>query len=313
MSTASPGTLKFLGTAGARFAVSTQLRHSGGLLWTMGGTTLWVDPGPGALVRALSSRPKIDPSKVDALLVTHPHLDHVGDATAIVEAMTRGGFARRGTLLAPRSALERDPVVFRYAQEFVTRREILVEGGRYQLGPGLFLRTPLAHDHGVETYGYRLEGEAFSAGHVIDTLWMDELPRAYANVDLLLVNTTRIAGRDRRYLHLGLDDAEALATAIRPRLCVLTHFGMQLPPARAHQAAQAISSRTGVPTLAARDGWTLDLGELPARPPGPAAEAGETLTGPAGSVRAQGQADEPAPERAGGLGGRGSSGPPARE
>ncbi len=268
MSTGSPGTLKFLGTAGARFAVSTQLRHSGGLLWTMDGITLWVDPGPGALVRALSSRPKIDPSKVDALLVTHPHLDHVGDATAIVEAMTRGGFARRGTLLAPRSALDEDPVVFRYAQQFVTRREVLTEGGSYALGPGLTLRTPLAHDHGVETYGYRLESASFAAGHVIDTIWMDELPRAYAGVDLLLVNTTRIAGRDRRYLHLGLDDAEALAAAIRPRLCVLTHFGMQLPPARAHLAAQVISSRTGVPTLAARDGWTLDLGELPARPAG---------------------------------------------
>jgi phosphoribosyl 1,2-cyclic phosphodiesterase len=275
----SPGTLKFLGTAGARFAVSAQLRHSGGLLWTVGGTTLWVDPGPGALVRALSSRPKIDPAKVDALLLTHPHLDHVGDATAIVEAMTRGGFGRRGTLLAPRSALEGEPVVFRYAQGFVTRREILSEGGHYPLAPGLALRTPLAHDHGVETYGYRLETEGFSAGHVVDTFWMEELPRAYAGVDLLLVNTTRQTGRDRRYLHLGLDDAEALAAAIRPRLCVLTHFGMQLPPGRAHEAAQAISSRTGVPTLAARDGWTLDLGELPARPSGHAAEAGDPPPG----------------------------------
>ncbi len=265
MTPAPPATLKFLGTAGARFAVSTQLRHSGGLIWTLGGTTLWVDPGPGALVRALSSRPKIDPGKVDALLVTHPHLDHAGDATAIVEAMTRGGFGRRGTLLAPRSALEEEPVVFRYAQEFVTRRELLVEGGRYALAPGLTLSTPLAHDHGVETYGYRLEADGFTAGHVIDTFWMDELPRAYAGVDLLLVNTTRLAGRDRRYLHLGLDDAEALAAAIRPRLCVLTHFGMQLPPARAQQEAEAISSRTGIPTRAARDGWTLDLREPPAR------------------------------------------------
>jgi phosphoribosyl 1,2-cyclic phosphodiesterase len=276
------GTLKFLGTAGARFAVSTQVRHSGGLLWTVGGTRLWVDPGPGALVRALSSRPRIDPSKVDALLVTHPHLDHAGDATAVVEAMTRGGFGRRGTLLAPRSALEDDPVVFRYAQAFVTRREVLTEGGRYPLAPGLVLHTPLAHDHGIETYGYRLEAEGFSAGHVIDTFWMDELPRAYAGVDLLVVNTTRLVGRDRRYLHLGLDDAEALAASIRPRLCVLTHFGMQLPPARAHQEAQAISGRTGVPTLSARDGWTLDLGQLPARSARPS--AGEEGT-PAGVPR----------------------------
>jgi ribonuclease BN (tRNA processing enzyme) len=263
MGSVAGGSLKFLGTAGARFAVSTQLRHSGGLVWSLGGVTLWVDPGPGALVRALSSRPKVDPAKVDALLLTHGHLDHVGDATAVVEAMTRGGFEPRGVLLAPRSALGDEPVVFRYAQGFVTRREHLAAGGRYRLGPDLTLVTPLAHDHGIETYGYRLEAPGFSAAHVVDTYWMDELAAAYAGVDLLLVNTTRLQGRDRRYLHLGADDAEALAAAIRPRLCVLTHLGMQLPPGRAQEAAQAISARTGVPTLAARDGWRLELADLP--------------------------------------------------
>src|SRR5512142_3006149 len=109
MASTAAGTLKFLGTAGARFAVSTQLRHSGGLVWSLGGVVLWVDPGPGALVRALSSRPKVDPAKVDALLLTHRHLDHVGDATAVVEAMTRGGFAPRGVLLAPPGALDEEP------------------------------------------------------------------------------------------------------------------------------------------------------------------------------------------------------------
>ena len=256
-------TLKFLGTAGARFAVSTQLRHSGGLVWTLGGAVVWVDPGPGALVRALASRPKVDPTKVDALVVTHRHLDHAGDATAVVEAMTRGGFGRRGVLLAPRDALEVEPVVFRYAQRFVARLEVLEPGSRHALGEGLVLETALAHEHGVETYGYRLSADGFTAAHVVDTFWMDALPEAYAGVDLLVVNTTRLRGGDRRYLHLGADDAERLVAAVRPRLAVLTHLGMQLPPVRAEQAARAMSARTGVPVLAARDGWLLDLDDLP--------------------------------------------------
>ncbi len=260
--TARGNTLKFLGTAGARFAVSTQLRHSGGLVWTLGGAVIWVDPGPGALVRALASRPRVDPASVDALVVTHRHLDHAGDATAVVEAMTRGGFGRRGALLAPRDALEVEPVVFRYAQRFVARIEVLEAGRRHALTDGVFLDTPLAHDHGVETYGYRLTAGGFTAGHVIDTFWMDALPEAYAGVDLLLVNTTRLAGGDRRYLHLGADDAERLVAAVRPRLAVLTHLGMQLPPARAGAVAAGISARTGVPVVAARDGWLLGLDDL---------------------------------------------------
>lgn len=258
----APPSLKFLGTAGARFVVSTQLRHSGGLVWSLGGATIWVDPGPGALVRALASRPKVDPARTDVLVVTHRHLDHSGDATAVVEAMTKGGFGRRGTLLAPRDALEVEPVVFRYAQDFVSRRGVLAEGSRHELAPGLFLETPLAHDHGVETYGYRLSAPGVSAAHVVDTYWLDALPQAYAGVDLLVVNATREKGRDRRYLHLGADDAELLVREIRPKLAVLTHFGMQLVRARPDRVALAISERTGVPTVAARDGWLLPLDDL---------------------------------------------------
>ena len=262
--TAAGPSLKFLGTAGARFAVSTQLRHSGGLLWSLGGAWLWVDPGPGALVRALSARPRVEPSKVEALLVSHRHLDHAGDATAVVEAMTGGGFDRRGTLLAPIDALETEPVVFRYAQAFPARRVALRQGAEVALWAGVRLSTPLAHDHGVETYGYRLSAPGLTAAHVVDTFWMDALAEAYGGVDLLVVNTTRLRGGDRRLLHLGADDAERLVSAVRPRLAVLTHFGMQMVRARPETVAFAIGERTGVPTLAARDGMALDLSDLEA-------------------------------------------------
>lgn len=275
---AGPDTLKFLGTAGARFVVSTQLRHSGGLYWSLRGARIWVDPGPGALVRALSSRPRIDPAGTHVLVVTHRHLDHSGDATAVVEAMSRGGFSPRGTLLAPRDVLEEEPVVQRYAQGFVARRGVLEERSRHELAPGVFLETPIAHDHGVETYGYRISADGFAAAHVVDTFWTDRLVEAYAGVDLLIVNTTRLHGRDRRYLHLGGDDAERLAREIRPRLAVLTHLGMQMLRAGPERVALGISERTGVPTVAARDGWLLSLDPLPmpahAPPAPPAPERG---------------------------------------
>ncbi len=288
VSTEPGGELKFLGTAGARHVVATQLRHSGGLVYTIetGGAEearpphaparprgssghrtrrspralrLWVDPGPGALVRALASRPRLDPARVDALLVTHRHLDHAGDATAVVEAMTGGGFQRRAALFAPGDAVDVEPVVFRYAQQFLARIERLREGGSWSIVPGVTLATPLAHDHGVETYGYRLAWDGFTVGHVVDTIWMDSLADAYSGVDLLIVNTTRLQGGDRRLLHLGVDDAERLVRAVRPRLAVLTHFGMQLLRAGPDRVALSISERTGIPTIAARDGLALPL------------------------------------------------------
>ena len=256
-----PDGLKFLGTAGARIAVSTQLRHSGGLVWTLRGRRIWVDPGPGALVRALSSRPRLDPASTDVLVITHRHLDHTGDATAVVEAMTRGGLSPRGLLLAPRDALEVEPAVQRYAQAFVARVAMLAEGTRHDLGGGVTLATPIAHDHGVETYGYRLEAPGFSAAHVVDTAWLEGLADAYAGVDLLIVNTT-LPARDQRFLHLGAEDAERLVSSVRPRLAVLTHLGMKMLRAGPDEVALGIAERTGVPTVAARDGWTVPLDPL---------------------------------------------------
>ena len=253
------GSLQFLGTAGARHVVASQARHSGGLVWRAAGATLWVDPGPGALVRALAATPPLDPAQVTALLLTHRHLDHAGDATAAVEAMTGGGFHARGALYAPADALDEEPVVFRYAQRFPRQVVRLRAGGAWKLAEGLTLETPLSHDHGVETYGYRLTFGGFTAAHVVDTFWMDALPDAYAGADLLIVNTTRRSGRDRRILHLGADDAERLVAAVRPRLAVLTHFGKQLLAGPPPRVALAISARTGVPVIAAEDGMVLPL------------------------------------------------------
>jgi phosphoribosyl 1,2-cyclic phosphodiesterase len=78
-------------------------------------------------------------------------------------------------------------------------------------------------------------------------------------VDLLIVNTTRMKGGDRRMLHLGVDDAERLVAEVRPRLAVLTHFGMQVVRAGPDRVALEMSQRTGVPVIAARDRLSLPL------------------------------------------------------
>ena len=159
--------------------------------------------------------------------------------------MTGGGFAPRGALFAPGDAIDEEPVVFRYAHRFLRRIERLRAGGSWSIADGLDLECPLLHDHGVETYGYRLSWNGLSLGHVVDTFWMDALPEAYAGVDLLLVNTTRLQGGDRRLLHLGADDAERLIAAVRPRSAVLTHFGMQLVRAGPDRIALEIPNGRG--------------------------------------------------------------------
>lgn len=253
--------LHFLGTAGARHVVASQARHSGGLIWSLPGHVLWVDPGPGALVRALEATPRVEPRTVDTVLLSHKHLDHTGDANAVIEAITAGGTKAKGRLLCPSDCLGEEPAVYSYARKYMAQVRPIAAGDRVELTQTLSVSFPIEHQHGCTTLGYRVDLPGLKAAHVVDSLWFDGLIDAYRGVDLLIVNTTRPQGGNPKVLHLGVDDAEKLIRAIQPRLALMTHMGMQVVP-RAEEFAAELTSKTGVPVQAARDNWIVPLDPL---------------------------------------------------
>ena len=250
--------IKFLGTAGSRFVVSTQLRASGGLWVRLAGQTVWVDPGPGALVRAYNSRPKLDPESVDAVLVSHKHLDHTNDVNVIIEAMTHGGHRPRGKLLAPGDALDGTSPICSYIFGYVGEVMELDEGGAYELGE-LTVRVAARHGHPDTTFGFLLDGGAERVGYLVDTRYMEELAQAYADADTLILHTVLEENPDHRVYHLSWRDAEAIIAQVRPRRAIMTHFGMRMLQATPREIAKAMTRRLGLEVIAATDGMTVTV------------------------------------------------------
>ena len=148
-----------LGSGGARIVVARQLRASGGIWFSLGGTQFLLDPGPGALVRMTGSRHRLDPTRLSGILLSHRHLDHSGDVNNMIEAMTMGGTEPRGALFAPADALGGDdPVVLKYVRPFLERVVTLEEGGSYALGNVTFT-CPVRHQHRGEVYGFKFRTE----------------------------------------------------------------------------------------------------------------------------------------------------------
>jgi len=260
----------FVGTGGGRMTTATQARATGGLWVVLDGVRLHVDPGPGALAHVRGKALGLDPTRLDAVVLTHKHLDHSGDVNAMIEAMTHGGTRPRGLVLAPRDAYEDDPVILRYVRGYAAQTIALEAGGRYPVGD-LVLETPLRLRHPVETYGLRFAGLRHSIGLIACTGYFPELEDAF-RTDLLILNVVFRDPRDE--IHLAVPDARRLIGAIRPRLAVITHFGLTMVRARPWEIAEALSQETGVRVAAARDGWRLALASLDASPPPPGERAG---------------------------------------
>lgn len=248
--------IKFLGTAGARFVMINQLRASGGLWIATRGKSILLDPGPGSIVRCASSRPRLDPSKLEAIILTHRHLDHSGDVNVMIEAMTEGGFKKKGALFCPQDALGLDPVILNYTRTFPERIEILEENKKYKVEDFLF-QTSMRHIHPVENYGIKFEIGKIGISYLSDTRYFRGLNQFY-NTQIIIICVVfkePRAGID----HLCLDDVKQIISDNKPEKAILTHFGMSMLKAKPHLIAQELSRELNTEVVAAYDGMTLDF------------------------------------------------------
>jgi len=253
----SGDTITFLGTAGARFVVTKQLLASGGLWLSLGGIEILVDPGPGCIVQ--STKRKLRAEKLSAIILSHRHLDHSADTNIMVEAMTQGGFKQRGWLFAPTDALESEPVIFSYLKNSLDGIEVLQEGKSYQIG-NISFTTPIRHIHPVETYGMIFTTAEHTFSYITDSRYFDGLCQSYAS-ELLIINVVLLEVR-QQIDHLSVADAKHIITELKPKVAILTHFGMGMWQAKAWEIAQRLSQETGDRVLAARDGMKFELSQL---------------------------------------------------
>jgi len=266
-SAAPVDSLTFLGTGGARFMIISQLLATGGVWFNLGGTEFLVDPGPGCIVQA--TKRKLNPEHLSAILISHRHLDHSADVNIMTEAMTRGGIRKRGCFYAPGDAIIDEPVMYEYLKKRIECVETLAAGKSYSFDDVHF-STPVRHQHGVETYGFVFKTAKHSIAWITDTRYFEELAEHYRG-DLLLLNV--VFPEPRQHVnqieglpvdHLSIPDAENLIKEIKPKVAIMTHFGMGMWRAKPWELAEKLSQSTGIRVIAARDGMKFQLSELDA-------------------------------------------------
>jgi len=246
------GQVTFLGTGGGRFVFLTQKRHTGGIWLELGGARLLVDPGPGALVRALDAG--LDPGTLDCVISSHGHLDHYNDVEVMVEAMTHGLNRRQGLLVLQEDVV---PYVSEYHRASV--ETLVARSGESFTVRGLRVDVLSTCNH-AGGLGFRFEAPEGRVTYSGDTAYAPDVVAQYLGSRMLILNTI-FPKRRASDTHLNTDDAERIASETRPKHLILTHFGVRMLAEDPAREAERIQRETGVRTTAATDGMTVRIGD----------------------------------------------------
>lgn len=283
--------ITFLGTGGNPEAVIAQSPRTAGFLVEFGDLYMYVDPGPGALQGVLEA--KVDLGALDAVYISHGHVDHYAGAESIIEGMCWAMSTRRGMLMGPKNIFEVERSISKFHQGETERYGYL--GGpqvvHLEAGKTLTIKevklTPVRAYHGGENYGFILEAGGLRLGYTGDTNYIlaystpdgcrdvkrfgpimdfekieryrEDIKEAFSKVDVLIANiTSHNAWVHRHITGIGLCH---LLKDSQVRLCYLSHFNYCCvePEDIRFKMAEYIEGMTGIPTRAAQDMGYLDL------------------------------------------------------
>lgn len=249
--------LKYIGTSGGRFSMIKQKRSTGGLWMHFCGLNAVIDPGPGALLRI--TQLQLDPEKLDAVILTHKHIDHSNDVNIMIECMTHGGFEKRGTLIAPSDALYgEDRVVLRYYAAKPEKVIVLHDGEKIKTGSVEIEPVALVH-HNVETYGCIFSAPGFHKwGIVSDTKYLPIIAERFSECEFVSLNVT-FPNPKNRLEHMSVEEAKIILQTMHPKLAVLTHLGSMLTDADSKEKYFSSLDTPTTKVIPAYDGMTVDL------------------------------------------------------
>jgi ribonuclease BN (tRNA processing enzyme) len=248
--------LIFLGTGGGRFATFRQARATGGLWFQTRDGAVHLDPGPGALIRALKAG--LEPRNLSAIVLSHRHLDHCADINVMIEAMTNGGFERHGVVYAPADALGGDdPVVLRYCRNYLDDVRPLVAAQSISVGD-LTINPMVSYLHGgVETFRFLVEYGGRRLALFVDGAGFQGADFA-TNADILVAYVV-MKDPNPEIDHLSLNEVQELVRLACPKTLVLTHFGMNFLRRKPWEIATQLTTEWGLPVIAAWDNMVVDL------------------------------------------------------
>lgn len=251
----------FLGTGGGRVVNSLQTRATGGFVIQYQNNQIHVDPGSGAVIRA--KQYGINIRKTDIVCVSHTHTDHSEGLSSIIEGMGDFGKYINGFLITHPDCL--DP---KYGLLSEDQKKYIKKIIPLQKNQGVKIKDikiiALKTTHGDSPcIGFKFITPKLSVVYTSDTEYFDGMRDIYSGADVIIFNVLR-PGSERLPGHLCTEDISKIVNELeeKPKMIILTHFGMKMIKANPIMEARDIFKKTEVPVTAANDGQKINIDDI---------------------------------------------------
>ncbi|MFX1455035.1 MAG: MBL fold metallo-hydrolase [Promethearchaeota archaeon] len=262
--------LVILGSGGGRHHIRTQHRATGGFLYKFNGIQAHIDPGPGAIVRL--NQYKENPVKTELFIVTHAHIDHYNDISALIESSREQlhdkdyNYYRKGILITTDEVISFIPD---YHQHMLKKIIQFKAGDSFKYKDTEIIGTKVIHSPYNEGFGIRFNQKRYSLAYTSDTMVFDGFSEQYNGVNILILNLLRPDSVTCKR-HVCTDEVIPYLNNIDPPLdtLIITHFGSFMDGPRSeknHVPSQVVKlqKKTSIKRIvAAEDGLKLKIDNL---------------------------------------------------
>tara|TARA_Y100000310_G_scaffold316740_1_gene368850 strand:- start:7624 stop:8478 length:855 start_codon:yes stop_codon:yes gene_type:complete len=248
----------FLGTGTGKFARGKQLRATGGIILQFEDDQFHIDPGPGAVVRAMQASVNLRANT--GILISHSHIGHCNDVNAVIDAMTYSGLDKQGVLISTNNVINGSEGHTPYLTKFhrdCLEKVIITEPGQRVGVNEIEIKALYAKHTESSTIGFKIVTPYFVLVYSSDTEYSAKLIEEYKGANILILNTPS-PGEEYAAGNLNTMNTTKIIEKVNPKLAIIQHFSKRMLEMDPLQEAREIQSKTKCQVIAAKDGMAIN-------------------------------------------------------
>ena len=242
--------ITFLGTGADSVVIGKQLRSAGGIIIQINNNQFHLNPGPGALPAA--KQYEINLRENTSIFVSDTSIYNSNDINAVIDAMTYSGFDKKGVLIAAKDVISENVSDF---YKNCLERYIAIEPPQKVAINEVEIQALKTTHPATSCIGFKFFAPEFTITYASTTKYSSEITEQYKNSNILVLNIPTLEKNEKG---LSKEGAIKIINAARPKLVVITGFGIKMIESDPTYEAREIQKASGVQVVAAKDGMVIN-------------------------------------------------------